>query len=257
MNRLPIGPGPTLQDGRLGGIRIDRDHGHRPGRIAKAPCRRVALSAVNGRVNRIEVHSAKNGGQLCRVGDMRFDRLIRQRLYEISLPIPLQAFRIECVEQRLKRRIWHRLGPIDDRFRERRTHGVDGLLGLRGRSVVGDEKHADFLLPMFFRERLGQGESPAARETYKSRLAPMTGNSRYHASPWRRRRVRRRSARHRRPGGVRPEQEVVTTPKFPPPPRSAQKRSEFSVSEAVTKRPSARTISASRSDCRSQGRIGG
>ena len=36
----------------------------------------------------------------------------------------------------------------------------------------------------------------------------------------------------------------VTTPKFPPPPRIAQKRSLFSLSFAVTKEPSARTTSA-------------
>ncbi len=35
----------------------------------------------------------------------------------------------------------------------------------------------------------------------------------------------------------------VTTPKFPPPPRTAQKRSSFSSSLAVTKLPSARTTS--------------
>jgi hypothetical protein len=36
----------------------------------------------------------------------------------------------------------------------------------------------------------------------------------------------------------------VTTPKFPPPPRMAQNRSESSSALTVTKRPSARTISA-------------
>src|SRR5262249_15005608 len=38
----------------------------------------------------------------------------------------------------------------------------------------------------------------------------------------------------------------VTTPKLPPPPRTAQKRSEFSLALAVTKRPSARTKSTAR-----------
>ena len=38
----------------------------------------------------------------------------------------------------------------------------------------------------------------------------------------------------------------VTTPKFPPPPRSAQKRSSFSLSLAVTNFPSAVTTSAER-----------
>ena len=37
----------------------------------------------------------------------------------------------------------------------------------------------------------------------------------------------------------------VTTPKLPPPPRSAQNRSGFSLSDAVTMRPSASTTSAS------------
>ena len=37
---------------------------------------------------------------------------------------------------------------------------------------------------------------------------------------------------------------AVTTPKFPPPPRSAQKRSGFSLAFAWTNRPSARTTSA-------------
>ena len=35
----------------------------------------------------------------------------------------------------------------------------------------------------------------------------------------------------------------VTTPKLPPPPRTAQKRSACSLALAVTKRPSARTMS--------------
>ena len=45
---------------------------------------------------------------------------------------------------------------------------------------------------------------------------------------------------------VQLELEVVTTPKLPPPPRSAQNRSAFSFSLAVRTRPSAVTTSAER-----------
>ena len=45
--------------------------------------------------------------------------------------------------------------------------------------------------------------------------------------------------------GWPPKRKDVTTPKLPPPPRIAQKRSGFSVAEARTIEPSARTISAS------------
>src|SRR5208337_2481805 len=46
------------------------------------------------------------------------------------------------------------------------------------------------------------------------------------------------------PTGWRRNSNSVTTPKFPPPPRSAQNRSGYSVSLAVVMWPSARTTSA-------------
>jgi hypothetical protein len=45
--------------------------------------------------------------------------------------------------------------------------------------------------------------------------------------------------------GCMRNRKLVTTPKFPPPPRSAHKRSPFSLSLAITKLPSASTTSAS------------
>ncbi len=78
-------------------------------------------------------------GALRGLRDVRVDRLVRQGLDKVALPIPLQALRKERVKQRLHRRERHRTHPVEDGRRhglEQSRHDLFTLL--RGAVVTGN-----------------------------------------------------------------------------------------------------------------------
>ena len=118
VNRLPIVLCPFLQGRRLARIGVDPGDHHRPGGIAAVPCCFVFRLAMDRAIDRIEMHAGGFARHLRSLLDMGVDRSVGQRLHEVALPVPLQAFRIEPVEHALQRRVGDRACKIDDRLEE-------------------------------------------------------------------------------------------------------------------------------------------
>src|SRR5258708_24717754 len=77
VNRLPVGAAPRLQRVSLFRIRVDSSNDHRPWCVAGIPRGRVFEHAVDGSVDRIQMHQRQLAWRIGCLRDMRFDRLVR------------------------------------------------------------------------------------------------------------------------------------------------------------------------------------
>ena len=95
------------------------------------------------------------------------NRRIRQRLDEIALPVPLLSGRIERVEQALQRRVGNRACPVDHRFRQFGTDGIDRLLGAFDSTLLAyASKRRQRILPEALRDVVYQKANLQIRPTF-------------------------------------------------------------------------------------------
>ena len=115
MNGFPIRTSPRLQG--IGPLRIGVDCGdhHRPIRVARIPRSGILCDAMDRPIDRIEMHQAECAGSICRLRDVRFDGLVRQRLHKVSFPIPLESFWEKRIEERIHRRKRKFAHPVEKR----------------------------------------------------------------------------------------------------------------------------------------------
>ena len=220
-------------------------------RPPRAPCGRRTPSPRPGR-GRSRRPAGRRGSRSgverrrARAGDERIDRAVGEAGEVVAaLPVAV-AVRIDVVERRLQ-------GGVGDRavqVRDRRAEAVSGSssAGPRSRSVQNGTT-ASTGSPQRSSGNGGVRRDVREREPERRPRRAPSGRSRARcaARPPRRRARRRAGRRGRaaRPRASRYSNET-TTPKLPEPPRRPQNRSGCSVSDAVTRRPSAVTSSTER-----------
>ena len=111
------------------------------GRIAVRERRRVWSHAARRSVDRVDVHRGVHDGHLGPVRHVRRDRLVRELLGEVRLPVVLElSRRIEGVERAVERRVRSR----PDMLRDDRCHVVErlerGLALLDGSGPATDQR---------------------------------------------------------------------------------------------------------------------
>src|SRR5262249_3954272 len=205
----PVVPRPGRDFFSIGRVTINADHYLGPFRIAITPRRTAIFDVTRLTVDGIQVHSGVHGRQLFGKFDVQRDRLVIKLSHEIRFPVPLQARRIERVEHCLEDRMRHRPDHVEGcslEFSNGRKHTLCRFSG--SRITPYDAPH--LLVVKMFGKRW---------------------------SWW------NRQEREKPAVGCALNKNDVTTPKLPPPPRTAQKRSGCSLALEVTKLPSASTIS--------------
>ena len=166
-------------------------------------------------------------GQLLGVFQVQGNGLVAEFVEEVGAPVPLQPGRVERIEQAVQHREGDRPGHIHRR-RAKFPNRFEDFLGLVDAAGVAPGDHAHLLQVVLARGtsgRAGWSQSQTSRSDPPGRSRSDPART---SAPSRHARETRRSGRRRPCRPVRPwNRKEVTTPKLPPPPRTAQNRSGF------------------------------
>ena len=207
-----------------------REDGRVEGRVA-AQRRRVLVHARAGAAARLEHDLRERRARLEAVLDPDVDRRVGERGHVLRLPVLLPAGRVHRVEQLLERDVRHRRDEVDRR-RDLLAQRPQRLAALLDAAEVGDhdpERRAG--------RAAARGTNSAGGAVTPTSAPPTSsGADCMKSRQWRTSSRPDSGANSIRPPsttgptGCRRYSSAVTTPKLPPPPRSAQKRSGFSSS---------------------------
>ena len=255
MRRVPVPDAPVTDRRGVGGIGIDAEDDLGELRVPVAERGVVGADIVDGPVDRVQVHRRLHRRQLLPPLEVLRDQLVGELVDEVRPPVALKTLRVEPVEQALEQRETAPAPTPCSSGVPTSWTGASSRAASSSAPVDAPHHRAHLAHVQLGREQVDRRDGHRGEEAAdlaRRRGQELAVEAHHLGQSARSARTSGRPSRSPRADACANSNEV-TTPKLPPPPRSAQNRSGCSSALAWTCEPSARRRRP-RSGCRSSGR---